>query len=951
MANELPPVPHREPLTDTNGATTPIWAKWFETVRQRIRSGSSGGGGAVDSVNSQTGVVVLDKTDIGLGSVDNTADSAKPVSVAQATAIAAVQSDVDAHEANTSNPHGVTKAQIGLGSVDNTADSAKPVSTAQQTALDLKANIASPTFTGTPAAPTPATADNSTQVATTAFVKAQSYVTATTAPVTSVAGKTGAVTLVKADVGLSNVDNTADSVKSVASAATATTAGSFSGSLSGDVTGTQTATVVSTVGGSSAFNVNAATVLANNSTNLSTGSTIVKRDSGGVTNLKGVALDGATSGRITLTPAATTTAHTLTLPSAQGAASTYLKNDGAGALSWGTVSSGVNLILNPTAEVDTSNITTYKGTASATPSTSSGGSPSITLTRTTTNPIYSAGSFLYTKPASNCQGEGVNFACAAIELGSRTKMFDLSFDYMVASGTFTAGTSTTDSDVTLWLYQSNGSTSSIRQLINYRLLASSSTVSSPFRGQIQLDYDTTTANVLFHCAASHSTAFALRIDGLTFEPSKYVYGSPMSDPLGYTPIYAGFGTVTAVNSGIQWARFGKFIKIWGEFLAGTTTATTASIGLPSGLVMDLPVSGGNYTTIGRMVTNNATANVSKDWVLLGTSGDTAIKLGLPEYVFANNGLSPLNGNNISTGQACSIDVMVPILGWSSGVQMSDVSSGRLITARLTKNGTQATAAGDNKLTSFTQTLDRMNGWDSTNNRYVFAEAGDYDIGAMIHQTSAAAQVVAPAYRYNGGASVYMGAGASAVDTRGQGSDIISAKAGEYVEFYVFSGGTASIQTDTYFYIAKRQSPQTMSLTETVMCSYSNTAGTSIPYNTTMVAPFATKDYDPHGAYSSGVFTAPYNSKYRFTQYNTLASTSASAPYAVIAMIYKNGALYRRIGFGASTATDVHTVWGSTTVQLNAGETASFYIYQSVSAAGTTLTTGTGENWMTIEMVK
>jgi hypothetical protein len=38
---------------------------------------------------------------------------------------------------------------VGLGSVDNTADTAKPVSTAQQTALDAKAPLAGPTFTGT----------------------------------------------------------------------------------------------------------------------------------------------------------------------------------------------------------------------------------------------------------------------------------------------------------------------------------------------------------------------------------------------------------------------------------------------------------------------------------------------------------------------------------------------------------------------------------------------------------------------------------------------------------------------------------------------------------------------------------------------------------------------------------------------------------------------------------
>jgi len=49
-----------------------------------------GGGGAVDSVNGQTGAVVLTKCDIGLGNVDNTSDVNKPVSTAQAAADTAV---------------------------------------------------------------------------------------------------------------------------------------------------------------------------------------------------------------------------------------------------------------------------------------------------------------------------------------------------------------------------------------------------------------------------------------------------------------------------------------------------------------------------------------------------------------------------------------------------------------------------------------------------------------------------------------------------------------------------------------------------------------------------------------------------------------------------------------------------------------------------------------------
>jgi hypothetical protein len=91
----------------------------------------------------------------------------------------------------TGTVSGVTKSMVGLGNVDNTADSAKPVSTATQSALDLKlasataastyetisnvalkAPLASPALTGTPTSPTAALGTNTTQVATTAFVKA-----------------------------------------------------------------------------------------------------------------------------------------------------------------------------------------------------------------------------------------------------------------------------------------------------------------------------------------------------------------------------------------------------------------------------------------------------------------------------------------------------------------------------------------------------------------------------------------------------------------------------------------------------------------------------------------------------------------------------------------------------------------------------------------------------------
>lgn len=190
-----------------------------------IPTGGGGGGGAVDSVNGQTGTVVLTSSDVGAAAqsdvqqfvqnvgtaftnFENDLDTkASTAYVNDEIATRASATDLDnvfaiATNAQTLATDAVPKTRtisgkplsanitldkidVGLASVDNTSDANKPVSTAQQTALNLKAN------------------------------------TADVVPNTrTVAGKalSANVTLVKADVGLGSVDNTADSAKPISTA-------------------------------------------------------------------------------------------------------------------------------------------------------------------------------------------------------------------------------------------------------------------------------------------------------------------------------------------------------------------------------------------------------------------------------------------------------------------------------------------------------------------------------------------------------------------------------------------------------------------------------------------------------------------------------------------------------------------------------------------------------------
>jgi hypothetical protein len=165
----------------------------------------------------------------------------------------------------------VTKAAVGLGNVDNTSDASKPVSTATSTALSAKQDTSAKGVAGgyasldgggkVPVAQLPnsimeyqgvfnastntPTLANGTgspgdvyrvSVAGTVLgldLAVGDYViyngatwekSDTTDAVASVAGRTGNVTLTKADVGLSNVDDTSDASKPV-STATATALG------------------------------------------------------------------------------------------------------------------------------------------------------------------------------------------------------------------------------------------------------------------------------------------------------------------------------------------------------------------------------------------------------------------------------------------------------------------------------------------------------------------------------------------------------------------------------------------------------------------------------------------------------------------------------------------------------------------------------------------------------
>lgn len=86
--------------------------------------------GVVNTVAGKQGDVILNKKDVGLENVDNTADIDKPISNS-------TKLEFQRHYA-AENPHNITKKTLGLENVDNTADIDKPVSNLTQIELNKK---------------------------------------------------------------------------------------------------------------------------------------------------------------------------------------------------------------------------------------------------------------------------------------------------------------------------------------------------------------------------------------------------------------------------------------------------------------------------------------------------------------------------------------------------------------------------------------------------------------------------------------------------------------------------------------------------------------------------------------------------------------------------------------------------------------------------------------------
>lgn len=611
-------------------------------------------------------------------------------------------------------------------------------------------------------------------------------------------------------------------------------------------------------------------------------------------------------------------------------------------------------IKNGLAEKNTLYWSTFADAAATRPADGTGGSPTITWTRTTTTPLSDSGSFLFTHPGtSSYQGEGASYDFT-IDKADQAKVLQIRFDYEIASGTYDGGDSSSDSDLIVYLYDVTNAVLIEPSVI--KLDGGVSGVQYQYRGEFQTASNSQSYRLILYKATTNTDAFTVKVDNVEVTPTVVSRGAVVTNWQDFTPTGGWTGSVTYTG---QWRRIGDSAEVRIKIVVGgAITGTTITLNTPftidttkvltattfrnplgqaffrddsAGLTYTGDVLYENSTSVRLTVNYTKTddTGAASDPGFLGTASNTApFTFASPDEVYAS--------------------FRVPIQGWSTSQTLSQDGGTRVVAASLGRSSDLTGVNPNNSAVTLAlnSSLKDTHGIvDTANNRIIIPEAGEYLVSFSIHITST--NVLGNRYDgfvlVNGTTDIGVRSTKEAVVSNAfslEGTKPYSFKAGDYVQLQLFGAGNnssstltvASGQGRTHLSVTKIQGPQQIAATETIAAIYEisgSTANSSFADNVTEIVDYDTRIEDTHGAVTTGAawrFTAPAPGLYSLSA--SIQWANATNLDLTVLDVYKNGSAYTRLFTNGSVG-----VSGAGLVRLNAGDYIDIRALQNDTASG------------------
>jgi hypothetical protein len=523
-----------------------------------------------------------------------------------------------------------------------------------------------------------------------------------------------------------------------------------------------------------------------------------------------------------------------------------------------------NYIGNAKAESGTTGWATYADAAASSPVDGTGGSPNITWTQTSSSPLEGTYSFLLTKDAANRQGEGVSYDFT-IDLGDDNGgVFVASCSYMPTSGTFSGGSETTDSDVTVYIVSKEFGT--VIQPSYYKLQASVNGKAAKSTAYFQLPVSAGGGSarqfrLCYHVATVSTAAYTVKFDEVSVGPktdNSFLYGT------GKLPTIQKFTTAGGPFTynrpdGVAYIK----VKIVGG--GGGGASSGAGLGLPGGT--------GGSSSFGANLTAGG-----------GTGGST-----MTPGTFSVGG----GGGSCTVTETATIKQILACTGGNgeSGEYYEDQSHGG-------EGGASALGgAGTGGFGTIAGTPGKDNtggGGGGGGMNAVDSSGAGGGAGAYLE-----AVINSPASTYQ----VYVGAGGSAGPSGGSGS------------FAGLGGGSGVVIVEEYY------TPTDAGLQTSSLCSYTHAGGQTINTSWATIL-FGTKTVDDSALYNTGTGVLTFAEAGDYTVFAGMLSSGVtlSTSQTVQIRVRKNGSdvLCQNATYGGGVIASVPCFTGKT-FRVNAGD--------------------------------
>ncbi len=595
-----------------------------------------------------------------------------------------------------------------------------------------------------------------------------------------------------------------------------------------------------------------------------------------------------------------------------------------------------NFIANGEFEKSQAGATSYEDdTSLAYPVDGTSGTAAIISCDHTGSAINGSGSLLISKTGADSRGEGCSIPIT-LDSGMKYSTVAIAFDYIIGSGTFTAGSLSTSSDLEVFVYDV---TNLVLIPVDFnRLESNSSTVPFAFYGTFPAS-SSTSYRLIFHSTSTDTDAWTIKLDSIKVSKQATAQGPPLTDWTAYTPT---LNSSTSVNlNTAQWRRVGDTMEIFGRITyngAGNNSIFTVDI--PSGYAIDstkFPVS--SVYTYGYGL-----------WFDTGTDWNsfTVDPFDTNTFYFhLDQSTSDLNSSLFANGDSVTYNMRFPVTGWASNVAMSSIDSTREVIEHYSTDTATSIANGSSTTVPLEDLIESTHGALATATGIFTAPvSGTYTVTASMVLTNgggwgAGEQISLDIFKNGVSQRFFSSSFAMAAHTTYMsvsGATSINLKAGDTAQVKVFqnSGGAINLLSATGYNevrFHKAGPKQRVAAQEPVIAIYSITASSanlSIADNAEERLDYNNKIKDSHNAVTTGAswtFTAPYSATYEFCAAMWWNTTTNITTTYIRARVNSSVVYYMRYGH----ASDSEHMYGCYMAPLLAGATFDVVVLQDDSA--------------------